>query len=212
MFNIILSDKTFYLAIVLLIIGEGLKGLEFIKKNMIIWILMIISICINFIFRGIGVNALFEAIISVSLSTFLYDIIKNIKKILRAYDWQNALFLRKYIRGERSMMFEEISLTPQEILDKDFKLDTRGYRPQEVDKFLDVIIADYTKFISIVKREESEKKELIEENLRLKQELRENKEKMELLKNTSSKELTNVDMLRRLSILEKVVFGDKNNY
>ena len=54
------------------------------------------------------------------------------------------------------MMFEEISLTPQEILDKDFKLDTRGYRPQEVDKFLDVIIADYTKFISIVKREESE--------------------------------------------------------
>ena len=53
------------------------------------------------------------------------------------------------------MMFEEISLTPQEILDKDFKLDTRGYRPQEVDKFLDVIIADYTKFISIVKREES---------------------------------------------------------
>lgn len=173
---------------------------------------MIISICINFIFRGIGVNALFEAIISVSLSTFLYDIIKNIKKILRAYDWQNALFLRKYIRGERSMMFEEISLTPQEILDKDFKLDTRGYRPQEVDKFLDVIIADYTKFISIVKREESEKKELIEENLRLKQELRENKEKMELLKNTSSKELTNVDMLRRLSILEKVVFGDKNNY
>ena len=212
MFNIILSDKTFYLAIVLLIIGEGLKGLEFIKKNMIIWILMIISICINFIFRGIGVNALFEAIISVSLSTFLYDIIKNIKKILRAYDWQNALFLRKYVRGERSMMFEEISLTPQEILDKDFKLDTRGYRPQEVDKFLDVIIADYTKFISIVKREESEKKELIEENLRLKQELRENKEKMELLKNTSSKELTNVDMLRRLSILEKVVFGDKNNY
>ena len=110
------------------------------------------------------------------------------------------------------MMFEEISLTPQEILDKDFKLDTRGYRPQEVDKFLDVIIADYTKFISIVKREETEKKELIEENLRLKQELRENKEKMELLKNTSSKELTNVDMLRRLSILEKVVFGDKNNY
>ena len=103
-------------------------------------------------------------------------------------------------------------MAKKDILDKEFKIDARGFRPQEVDKFLDVIIADYTKFISIVKREESEKKELIEENLRLKQELRENKEKMELLKNTSSKELTNVDMLRRLSILEKVVFGDKNNY
>ena len=110
------------------------------------------------------------------------------------------------------MLFEEISLTPQDILDKDFKIDTRGFRPQEVDKFLDVIISDYTKFISLAKKLDSEKKELIEENLRLKQELRENKDKMELLKNTPGKELTSVDMLKRISMLEKVVFGDKNNY
>ena len=110
------------------------------------------------------------------------------------------------------MLFEEISLTPQDILDKEFKIDTRGFRPQEVDKFLDVVISDYTKFISLVKRLDSEKKELIEENLRLKQELRENKDKLELLKNASGKEMTNVDMLRRISMLEKVVFGDKNNY
>ncbi len=110
------------------------------------------------------------------------------------------------------MLFEEISLTPQDILDKEFKIDTRGFRPQEVDKFLDIVISDYTKFIAIVKRLDSEKKELIEENLRLKQELRETNDKIELLKNTSSKELTNVDMLRRISTLEKVVFGDKNNY
>ena len=110
------------------------------------------------------------------------------------------------------MLFEEISLTPQDILDKEFKIDTRGFRPQEVDKFLDIIIGDYTKFISLVKRLDSEKKELIEENLRLKQELRENKDKIELLKNTTGKEMTNVDMLRRISMLEKIVFGDKNNY
>lgn len=110
------------------------------------------------------------------------------------------------------MLFEEISLTPQDILDKEFKIDTRGFRPQEVDKFLDVVISDYTKFIAIVKRLDSEKKELIEENLRLKSELRENKDKIDLLKNTSSKEMTNVDMLRRISMLEKVVFGDKNNF
>ena len=110
------------------------------------------------------------------------------------------------------MLFEEISLTPQDILDKEFKIDTRGFRPQEVDKFLDVVIADYTKFIALVKRLDSEKKELIEENLRLKQELRDNRDKIELLKNSSSKEMTNVDMLRRISMLEKIVFGDKNNY
>ena len=110
------------------------------------------------------------------------------------------------------MLFEQISLTPQDILDKEFKIDTRGFRPQEVDKFLDVIITDYTKFISIIKRLDSEKKELIEENLRLKRELRENRDKIELLKSTSSKEMTNVDMLRRISSLEKIVFGDKNDF
>ena len=81
------------------------------------------------------------------------------------------------------MLFEEISLTPQDILDKEFKIDTRGYRPQEVDKFLDVIIGDYTKFIALVKRLDSEKKALIEDNLRLKKELREAQDKIELLKN-----------------------------
>ena len=109
------------------------------------------------------------------------------------------------------MLFEEISLTPQEILDKDFKIDTRGYRPQEVDKYLDTIISDYAKFISMIKRAESEKKELIDENLRLKQELRDAKDKIEILKSTSNKEVTNVDMLRRISMLEKIVFGDRNN-
>ena len=109
------------------------------------------------------------------------------------------------------MLFEEISLTPQDILDKEFKIDTRGYRPQEVDKFLDVIIGDYTKFIALVKRLDSEKKALIEDNLRLKKELREAQDKIELLKNTSSKEITNVDMLRRISMLEKAVFRDNDN-
>lgn len=110
------------------------------------------------------------------------------------------------------MLFEEISLTPQDILDKDFKIDTRGFRPQEVDKFLDTVISDYTKFIAIGKRLESEKNELIEENLKLKQELREAQDKISLLKNSTGKELTNIDMLKRISMLEKVVFGDKDNY
>ena len=110
------------------------------------------------------------------------------------------------------MYNEKIYLTPQDILEQDFKIDARGYRPQEVDKFLDVIITDYTKFITIIKRLDSEKKELIEENLMLKRELRENKDKIDLLKSTSSKEMTNVDMLRRISSLEKIVFGDKSEF
>ena len=37
------------------------------------------------------------------------------------------------------MYNEKIFLTPKEILDKEFKIDARGYRPQEVDKFLDML-------------------------------------------------------------------------
>ena len=42
------------------------------------------------------------------------------------------------------MMQGKISLTPQDILEKDFKIDTRGYRLKEVDQFLDLIIQDYS--------------------------------------------------------------------
>ena len=50
------------------------------------------------------------------------------------------------------MLNDKISLTPQDILDKEFKIDARGYRPQEVDKFLDLIISDYNEFINEIKR------------------------------------------------------------
>lgn len=51
------------------------------------------------------------------------------------------------------MYSDKIYLTPQEILDKEFKIDARGYRPQEVDKYLDMVIRDYTEFINIIKKE-----------------------------------------------------------
>ncbi len=106
------------------------------------------------------------------------------------------------------MLLEEISLSPQDILEKEFKIDTRGFRPQEVDRFLDLVIGDYSKFVSIVKKLSEENKDLIEENINLKRELRNTKDKIDLLK-TTDKEVTNVDLLRRISQLEKVIYGDK---
>ena len=55
------------------------------------------------------------------------------------------------------MYNERLFLTPQEILDKEFKVDAKGYRPQEVDKFLDMVIRDYTEFNSIIRKQEKEK-------------------------------------------------------
>ncbi len=105
------------------------------------------------------------------------------------------------------MYQERILLTGKDILEKEFKIDTRGYRPQEVDKFLDVIIRDYEEFMVIIKEIESEKKELIEDNIKLKQEIRNLRTKLQVLQEESGGEVSNADLLRRLSNLEKIIYG-----
>ena len=52
---------------------------------------------------------------------------------------------------------------PQDILEKEFKIDTRGYRLKEVDQFLDIIIGDYEQFLNIINNLEKEKADLLGE-------------------------------------------------
>ena len=106
------------------------------------------------------------------------------------------------------MYSDKIYLTPQEILDKELKIDARGYRPQEVDKYLDMVIRDYTEFINIIKRNEKEIRDLTEDNAKLKAEIRSLREQLVASESSNNGNNTsNVDLLRRISQLEKVVFG-----
>lgn len=106
------------------------------------------------------------------------------------------------------MYRDRIALTSRDILEKEFKIDTRGYRPQEVDKYLDIIIKDYEEMNSIMNDLEKEKKQLIEDNISLKQEIRNLKTKIEVLTETESNGgTTNADVLRRISKLEKIIYG-----
>lgn len=105
------------------------------------------------------------------------------------------------------MYQNELILTKKDILEKEFKVDTRGYRPQEVDKFLDIVIQDYESFAKKIRALDAENKELSDENLHLKQEIRALKIKFETMKESSVGEVTNSDLLRRLSNLEKVIYG-----
>ncbi|MBQ7137080.1 MAG: cell division regulator GpsB [Bacilli bacterium] len=105
------------------------------------------------------------------------------------------------------MYQNKVTLTPQDILEKEFKIDTRGYRLKEVDQFLDIIIGDYEQFLLLLKDSEREKEELLEEIMSLKQEIRNLKMSIEIAKSGDSKEVTNVDVMRRLSQLEKIVYG-----
>ena len=104
---------------------------------------------------------------------------------------------------------DKISLTPQDILDKEFGIDVRGYRPQEVDKYLDLVINDYNEFIKEIKKLNKEVAFLNDENSKLKNELRRIKANIEAAEGSASNNgnVSNVDLLRRLSQLEKVVYG-----
>ena len=105
------------------------------------------------------------------------------------------------------MYQNKVTLTPQDILEKEFKIDTRGYRLKEVDQFLDIVIGDYEQFLSLLKESEREKEELLEEIMNLKQEIRNLKMSIENAKSGDSREVTNVDVMKRLSQLEKIVYG-----
>src|SRR5690625_1318385 len=93
-----------------------------------------------------------------------------------------------------------MQLSGKDIFEKDFKTAMRGYNQQEVDEFLDIIIQDYDAMNQEINR-------LQQENERLK-------------KNTTEQQHTrvrapqqpaqvNYDVLKRLSNLEKAVFGKK---
>lgn len=107
------------------------------------------------------------------------------------------------------MYQEQFNLSSKEILDKDFKIDTRGYRLKEVDQYLDLIISDYELFNKILKEKDKEKEELLDEIMSLKQEIRNLKMSVEIAKSSDQedKNVSNVDILRRLSQLEKIVYG-----
>ena len=104
------------------------------------------------------------------------------------------------------MYQDKIALTMQNILEKEFKIDARGYRMQEVDQFLDIIIRDYNEYNNMIKELNKDKDALASENALLKQEIRDLKTNIDTLK-TGEKEITNVDLLRRISQLEKIILG-----
>lgn len=98
------------------------------------------------------------------------------------------------------MLSGKIKLTAQEILEKDFKIAMRGYKQEEVDKYLDLIIKDYEMF----NRQIEELQQEIERLKRQKDELPSRQAVAQPPTGT-----TNFDILKRLSNLEKHVFGSK---
>ena len=75
-----------------------------------------------------------------------------------------------------------------------------------IDKFLDIIIKDYNEYNNIIRNLEKEKRALTIENQNLKNEARNLRSSIEAAR-IGEKEITNVDLLRRISQLEKIILG-----
>lgn len=97
------------------------------------------------------------------------------------------------------MVSDKMKLTAKDILEKEFKTGVRGYKQEDVDKYLDLIIKDYEMF-------QQEIEDLQQENLRLRKQLEETSRRQPV---TQPAGTTNFDILKRLSNLEKHVFGNK---
>ena len=97
------------------------------------------------------------------------------------------------------MLADKLKLTAKEILEKEFQSGIRGYKPEEVDRYLDLIIKDYETMHQVID-------ELQQENVRLKKQLEEQGRRQPVQQAAGT---TNFDILKRLSNLEKHVFGSK---
>lgn len=95
-----------------------------------------------------------------------------------------------------------VRLTKDDILHKEFKTSFHGYQPEEVDQFLDIVINDYNVFYAEILR-------LREENKRLKSERTLGTEEQGNQSYSDNLGQTNYDILKRLSNLEKHVFGNR---
>lgn len=102
-----------------------------------------------------------------------------------------------------------IVLTTQDIVNKDFTIEPKGFKPQEVDAFLDIIIKDYVAYDKEIKRLRKELATLSEENSNLRGKIRKLKDLETIASEDkeASKPVNNIDLLRRISQLEKVVYG-----
>ena len=103
-------------------------------------------------------------------------------------------------------MENKIVLSPKKILNKQFQGDFKGYHAEEVDHFLDQVSADYTNFAAMLNESYEQIERLQRENQSLKKRINE-------LERTSQEHVaqadlsSNVDLLRRLSQLEKTVYN-----
>ena len=108
-------------------------------------------------------------------------------------------------------MEKDTKLTVEEIFNKEFSVDFKGYSPVEVDQFLDDVIQDYVKYTELITTLEEKVTILERNNAGLKAHIMELEAKQRQAKETDNEESVNsLDLLRRIARLEDVVLKRKD--
>lgn len=109
-------------------------------------------------------------------------------------------------------MSQKMNLTAEQIYEKEFHVDVKGYSSEEVDVFLDEIIEDYQSYDETVEelsqavmRYEEKIKELQQEIYTLQNENQSLNKKLENAQQNGNYD--QVDILKRIARLEQAVFN-----
>ena len=111
-------------------------------------------------------------------------------------------------------MSGKVNLDLQTILDKQFDIDFKGYSPDEVDSFLDLVMEDYQTYQDIKAELNQKIAELERTNASLRAKLIEEEGRTRAMENNptpAAQGAANVDILKRLSRLEEQVFQQNRN-
>ena len=109
-------------------------------------------------------------------------------------------------------MYNGNRITANDIYENNFKIDTKGYRMKEFDEFLDLIIENIDAYEKEIEALTLNNNNLAIQISDLKKEIRDLEMKLEISDASAikKKEVTNVDLLKRLARLEKVVYNSED--
>lgn len=107
-------------------------------------------------------------------------------------------------------MNNNIQLSPKKIVNKEFNVDFKGYNAEEVDSFLDVVVADYQEFANLL-NDALSKVESLQQKLEMEKQAinslkNDNLVQEDRIQTMQDSSFSNVDILRRISALEKAVY------
>ena len=111
-------------------------------------------------------------------------------------------------------MQKKLTLTSDEIVNKEFSLQYKGYVPQEVDAFLDQVLKNYEIIEEIRDYYETQNKALQKTNSVLRAKIDDLETKLEIEKNKNNSldkvdNSSNLDLIKKIAKLESELFQTK---